>query len=77
VGNISIVQTTDIPPKKVLKPHDYSALHSQGPKDSRKIHASCRDHIATAKVEIVVFKSLDIIKTAVRISKCQEENDSS
>ena len=70
----------DIPPKKVLKrmhKGQYSALHSHKPKDSREIHASRRNHIATAEVEIVVFKSLYVIETTARISKCQEGDESS
>jgi hypothetical protein len=55
----------------------YSALHIHGPKDSREIHASCSNHIATAEVEIVVFESFDVIETATCISKYQEGDKSS
>ena len=40
---------------KPMHTHQYSALHIQGWMNSREIHASRRNHIATAKVEIIVF----------------------
>jgi hypothetical protein len=74
VGDASKARSVNIPPKKVLNAcsDQCSALHNQGPKHSREIHASNRNHIATAKVEVVVFESLDVIETAARISKCRK-----
>jgi hypothetical protein len=61
---------------KRMSTDQYSALHIQEPKDSREIHASNCNHIATAEVEIVVFESLDVIETTTCISKYQGRDKS-
>ena len=75
VGDASMVRSVNIPPKKVLNVYtriNFGPTHSEEPKDSRKIHASNRNHVATAKVEVVVFKSLDVIETTAHLSKYEE-----